>query len=267
MAVTTPLHDDTQTQDIPINTITVDDLKDVLRKGVDDFKEWPTHVVMVALIYPIVGLFAIRLTAGYDILQMLFPLTSGFALIAPLAALGLYELSRLREQHEEVSWKQAFDVRKNPGIGAVERLGLALVGVFFCWLLAAELIYDGIYGYDTATSLSGFINQIISTPEGWRLIVIGSGVGFLFALGVFCTIVISFPMILDQHVSTRRAVHTSFRAVVANPVTMAVWGMIIVVALIIGSIPLFFGLAFVMPILGHSTWHLYRKVIPHSKVS
>jgi len=246
-----------------IARITLADLSHALALGYEDFKEWPTHLVIMAIIYPIVGLLLARLTFGYDVLPLLFPISAGFALIAPAAALGLYELSRRRELGLDVSWACAFKVRQSPSIRSIERLGLVLLVIFFVWLFAAQNIYTMVFGDRTPDSLSDFASQIFTTNEGWRLIIIGSGVGFLFAVGVFSSIVVSFPLLLDRQVSALTAVQTSIRVVLANPGPMAAWGLFIAVALIIGSIPLFFGLAIVMPILGHATWHLYRKVVVH----
>ncbi len=246
-----------------ITRITLADLREVLARGYDDFKEWPTHLLLMAIIYPIIGLVLARLTFGYDVLPLLFPISAGFALIAPVAALGLYELSRRRELGLEASWASAFNVRRSPSIRAIERLGLVLLAVFFIWLFTAQNIYTMIFGDEAPTSLTAFATQVFTTDQGWRLIIIGSGVGFLFALGVFSTIVVSFPLLLDREVSALTAVQTSIRVVLANPVPMAVWGLIIAAGLVLGSLPFFFGLAIVMPILGHATWHLYRKVVEH----
>lgn len=244
-----------------VHNIQVADLKEVLAKGVQDFKEKPSHIVLLVLIYPIVGLLAARLAAGYDILPLIFPLISGFALIGPLAAIGLYELSRRREKGLEVSWKNAFDVRHSSSIGSIIALGILLTVIFVTWLLTALAIYDITFGGVQPTSISQFVGQVLTTPAGWSLIVVGCGVGFLFAVVVLAISVVSFPMLLDKDVGAAVAIQTSVRAVTTNPVTMSCWGLIVAGLLVIGSIPFFVGLAVVMPVLGHSTWHLYRKVV------
>ncbi len=244
-----------------IHKIQTADLKDVLAKGIQDFREKPSHLVMLALVYPIVGLLSARLAAGYDILPLIFPLISGFALIGPLAAIGLYEISRRREKGLEVSWKNAFDVFHSSSFGSIVALGILLMVIFLAWLLTAMAIYNFTFGGLQPTSVSEFVSQILTTSAGWSLIVVGCGVGFLFAVVVLAISVVSFPMLLDRDVGAVFAIQTSVRAVAANPTTMLVWGMIVAGTLAIGSIPLFVGLAIVMPVLGHSTWHLYRKVV------
>jgi uncharacterized membrane protein len=244
-----------------VRTIGPNDLKDALAMGLADFKAMPTHLPFLCLIYPIVVLIAARIYAGYDVLPLVFPLLAGYTLIGPLAAVGMYELSRRREQGLNTSRIHLFSVLRCPSIGAIACLGVALMAVYFAWLGAAWAIYELTFSSAIPTSLSGFAHQVFATPAGWTLIIVGSGVGFVFAAAVFTLSVASFPMLLDRDVGAMTAIQTSVRAVLANPVTMAIWGFIIAAALLIGSLPFFVGLAVVMPVLGHATWHLYRKVV------
>jgi uncharacterized membrane protein len=237
------------------------DLIEALRRGWDDFAEIPTHAIFVCLIYPIIGLVLGRLAVGYAVLPLLFPLATGFALIGPLAAVGLYELSRRREAGLDVSWWHVFDVLKSPSIGAIAALGLLLMIIFLCWLYTAQAIYQSLFGLNAPDSVSEFLHEVLSTPEGWWLIVIGNGIGFLFALVTLLVCAISFPLLLDRDVGAWVAVQTSVRAAFINPVAMAGWGLIVATLLVLGSLPFFLGLAVVMPVLGHATWHLYRSVV------
>jgi uncharacterized membrane protein len=244
-----------------IRTIDLADLKDALARGVDDFLAMPSHAVFLCLIYPVVGFAVARLVLGANVLPLLFPLAAGFALIGPLAALGLYEMSRRREQGLDVSWKHALDIRHSPSLAAIMVLGLILVAIFLTWIAVAQGIYVATFGYVPAASMPDFARQVFATPEGWTLAIVGNLVGFLFAVVVLTLTVVSFPLLLDRDVGLAVAVLTSVRAVLANPVTMAMWGLIVAALLLIGSLPAFFGLAVVVPILGHATWHLYRKVV------
>ncbi len=243
-----------------IHKIDVSDLKDVLVKGFQDFDAKPTHFVLLFIIYPIVGIILINLTAGYQILPLIFPIIAGFALIGPFAAIGLYEISRRREQGLDFSIKYAFEVHKSPSFRAIITLSIIMMIIYFVWLGAALLIFKLTFGA-TPTSYLTFAQDVLTTQAGWALIIVGTGVGFIFAVVVLALAVVSFPMLLDQEVSVATAMSTSVRAVAANPVTMALWGFIVSALLILGSIPFFFGLAVAMPVLGHATWHLYRKVV------
>jgi uncharacterized membrane protein len=243
-----------------VRQITPADLKDALAKGLDDFMAMPSFSVFLVLIYPIVGLVLLRLSFGYDMLPLIFPLMAGFALIGPIATVGVYELSRRREQGLNISWDALSDFHA-PCIRAILVLGLALVMLFLAWLGAASMIYQMTFGDWVPPSISEFWRHIVTTSAGWTLVIVGWGVGFCFAVVAFSISVVSFPLLLDRDVGVVTAVLTSVRAVIANPVTMALWGCIVAAALVAGSLPFFFGLAIVLPVLGHATWHLYRKVV------
>jgi uncharacterized membrane protein len=234
----------------------------VLARGLGDFGAYRTDVIFICVIYPVVGLVLARLAFGYDMLPLLFPLASGFALVGPVAAVGLYEMSRRREQGVSITWADAFGVVSSPAFGAIAVLGLLLLAIFLLWLVAAYAIYEVTLGPEPPASIDLFIRDVFTTNAGWALIGVGVGVGFLFALLVLAISVVSFPLLLDRDVGLGTAVRTSVRAVVANPGPMAIWGLIVAGGLVIGSIPLFIGLVVVMPVLGHATWHLYRKVVP-----
>ena len=259
------LHLLTGAGDIPaepqVRTIHAADLKAALADGLADFMAMPTHVVFIGLFYPIVGLILGRLVYGYDILPLLFPVAAGFALVGPFAAIGLYELSRRRERGLDTSWKHAFEVVRSPSFGAIAALGFLLLAIFAVWLGVADSIYVANFGYAAAASMPDFLHDVLTTPAGWALILVGNGVGFLFAVVVLAISVVSFPLLLDRDVGAAVAVLTSVRAVLANPGVMALWGVIVAAALLIGSLPLLFGLAVVVPVLGHATWHLYRRVV------
>lgn len=244
-----------------IRQISVADLRDVLIKGMDDFYAMPTHAIFLCIIYPIVGFVLARLTFGYSILPLLFPLASGFALVGPAAALGLYELSRRKEAGLDASASRALNVFESSSIGAIAALGFLLLVIFAIWVAVANAIYIANFGYASPSSIKEFLHDVLTTRAGWMLIIVGNGIGLLFAILVLTISVVSFPLLLDRDVGAAVALLASIRAVIRNPVTMAVWGLIVAAMLIIGSIPFFFGLTVVMPVLGHATWHLYRKVV------
>jgi uncharacterized membrane protein len=244
-----------------IRKIGLSDLSEALRLGWEDFKAVPSHAIMLCVIYPVLGLVLFRMVLGYSVLPLLFPLAAGFTLIGPFAALGLYELSRRRERGEEAAAWDAIHVLRAPSFGAMLELGTLLLVLFIVWIAAADAIYIATFGNAPAASIPDFATRVLTTPKGWSLIIVGCGVGFLFAVVALCVSVVSFPLMLDRHATAIDAIRTSLQAVMKNPFAMAGWGLIVAMLLVIGSLPLFVGLAVVLPVLGHATWHLYRKVV------
>jgi uncharacterized membrane protein len=237
------------------------DLKDALVKGFEDFLAMPSHLLFIGLLYPIFGICLAALSFTNNALPLLFPLVSGFALLGPFAAIGLYEISRRRELGVETTWRHAFDVLQSPPIPAILALGLLLMVIFLCWLTVAQMLYEALFGPVPPESYPAFLREVLTTSKGWILIVLGHALGFVFAAIVLSISVISFPLLLDRDVGAAVAVQTSIRAVLANPLMMTAWGLIVAAALILGSVPLFVGLVIVVPVLGHATWHLYRRLI------
>jgi uncharacterized membrane protein len=247
---------------LPVRRIAFGDLRTALRHGLDDFAHFRTDVVFLCLVYPVVGLVLGRLAFREDMVPLLFPIASGFALVGPFAAVGLYEMSRRREAGLPVSWPKDFAASRSPAFGKIAALGLIHVLMLLLWLAAAQLLYDATFGPEPPASLGAFARAVLTTETGWILIVAGCGVGFLFAAAVLAMSVVSFPLLIDRDVSAVTAISTSVRAAAANVGMMALWGLIVAVALALGSIPFLLGLVIVMPVLGHATWHLYRALVP-----
>jgi uncharacterized membrane protein len=237
------------------------DLGDALRQGAEDFGACRSDVIFLCAFYPLAGVVLGRLVFGAHLLPLLFPLVAGFALLGPLAAVGLLEMSRRRERGEPVTWATAFGVVQAPSFAAIVMLGLLLLAIFLIWMAVAALIYRATLGPALPTSLGGFLHGVFATAPGWAMIGIGIGVGFLFAVLVLSVSVVSFALLLDRDAGLDTAVSTSIRVVAENPATMAAWGLIIAAGLVVGSLPLLLGLVVVFPILGHATWHLYRKAV------
>ncbi|QFU17963.1 DUF2189 domain-containing protein [Microvirga thermotolerans] len=245
-----------------VRTIGVEDLREALRRGLDDFLAMPTHALFIALIYPVLGLFLAAAIFGNNVLPLLYPLVAGFALVGPVAAVGLYELSRRRERGEDLALARASGVLRSPAIGSIAALGGILVAILFLWLATAQALYHTIFGDYLPATLTGFLQEVLTTRRGWTLILIGNAIGLAFGALVLSISVVSFPLLLDRNVGVPVAIQTSLQAVGASPGPMALWGLIVAVLLLVGFIPFFFGLAVVIPVLGHATWHLYRRAVP-----
>jgi uncharacterized membrane protein len=244
-----------------VRTVSARDLWDALAKGFDDFWAMPTHALFLVLIYPIAGLVMARVAFGYNVLPLIYPLATGFALVGPIAAIGIYELSRRREMGVEADWTHAFDLLHAESFRAILALSLFLLALFGLWMGAAHAIYVAYFGYAEPASIEAFVRDVLTTEAGRGLIVTGNAVGFLFALVAFSISVVSFPLLIDRNISATAAAATSIKLVLRNPLTMALWGAIIAAVLLIASLPLFVGLAVAIPVLGHATWHLYRRAV------
>ena len=244
-----------------VRRITLADLGYALGRGLDDFAAFRTDVIFVCVFYPLAGLVLARLAFGYKLLHLVFPLASGFALIGPFVAVGLNEMSRRREAGVEVGWADALAVVRSPSFGSIVLLGLLLMVIFLLWLVAAWAIYMVTLGPEPPVSVGSFVRDVFTTDAGSVMIGAGIGVGFLFAVLVLAISVVSFPLLLDREVGVDTAILTSIRAVIANPVPMVGWGLVVAGGLLLGSLPFFLGLIVVMPVLGHATWHLYREVV------
>lgn len=251
---------------IPVRTINAEDLRSSLRQGWEDFGHLRGDVVFAGLIYTVIGLAAVVMTTSAPLIPFFFPVVAGVALLGPIAAVGFYELARQRENGREVHWYNFADFRKRPSLDDMGIVAGLLLLIFFVWLLAAGLLYALIFGWGTPTSVAGFLSMIFTTARGWTLIVAGAIVGAFFGWFVLALSVVSLPMLVDCDVRAAEAVSTSWRAAHANRGEMLRWGVMVAALLVLGSIPAFVGLAFVLPWLGYSTWHLYTRMVDRNAI-
>ena len=249
---------------LTVRNITDEDLKIALRQGLDDFNDLRGDLFFAGLIYTLIGVTAVAMTTNMPLLPFFYPVVAGVGLLGPLAAIGFYELAKRRESGEEVHWFNFLDVRKRStrdDMGVVA--GLLLV-IFALWLIAAGVLYGLLFGWTTPQSVPDFLAMVFTTKRGWALIGIGAAIGAIFGWLVLALSVVSLPMLVDRNVTASEAVSTSWRAAHANKNEMIRWGVVVTALLVLGSIPLFVGLAFVLPWLGYSTWHLYTRLIDRS---
>lgn len=244
-----------------VNRIGVGDIRAALREGAEDFAALRSDVIFAVMLYPVIGFVLAIWTFKAGQMHFLFPLVAGFPLIGPVAAIGLYEMSRRREQGKATDWGAALSRLTGPVLGPVLTLGFLLVAIFFFWLFAAHLIWAATLGPETYSSLFALLRDTFTTSAGWTMMLVGLAVGLIFAAVVLCLSLVSFPLLIDRPVGVPVALATSFAVARRNPRATALWGLIVAVLLLLGTIPLFAGLIVVLPILGHATWHLYRRAV------
>jgi len=251
---------------IPIRRISPGDLRASLRQGLEDFRDMRGDLIFAGLIYTFIGVAAAVMTTNGPLMPFFFPIVAGVGLLGPVAAVGFYELARRHEDGLESGWKHMLDFRKRPSVDDMGIVAGLLLGIFLLWLLAAGLLYVALFGWATPTSISGFFAAVFTTPRGWALILLGAAIGAIFGWVVLAISVASLPLLVDCDANAAAAVSASWRAAHANKGEMIRWGLTVLGLLVLGSIPLFVGLAFVLPWLGYATWHLYTKLIDRGAI-
>ena len=251
----------TRARPVGVSTLTRRDLHEALTLGWADFRAAPTQLVFLCALYPVVALALARAAAGGALLPLLYPAASGFALVGPIAAVGLFEISRRRERGETVRATDALGVLREPGFGSVAVLGLGLLLLFVVWISVSEAILGATTGTMAPDNAGDFLGTMIETGGGILLIVLGNAAGFLFALVVLVTATFSIPLALDRATPPLVAIAVSIEVFRRNAPIMMIWGLLVALILLAGSIPAFIGLAVALPVLGHATWHLYRRAI------
>jgi uncharacterized membrane protein len=254
-------------RDVPVRTITADDLTASLREGYQDFLEKRGDLVFVGLLYPLIGICAALAASGGSILPLLFPMLAGLSLLGPLVSTGFYQLAKRREQGLESSWWHFFDVFKSPSREGIFIAGIMLMAIFAAWLISAGMIYAFFFGTQPPPTVGQLLTQAFTTPQGWAMMLVGNAVGAFFAVIVLATSVVSLPMLIDKRVDAATAVRTSLRAFGANRTLLLRWGIRVGILLVIGAIPVFLGLAFVLPMLGYATWHLYTRLVDRTAIA
>jgi uncharacterized membrane protein len=246
---------------IEIRRVGLNELMPALKAGFDDLRELRTDQVTIAVLFPLAGLAVAGVIADRALLPFLFPVASGFALIGPLATLWYAALSRGRELWGEDAASHPLHLFFGPRGRSLRLLGGVAILLFLLWNAAAGVIYYLTLGTSHEKANAFFLIRVLTTRAGWEMIVIGCGVGVIFALITVAVGCVSFPLALDKPVTAIEAIRVSLTAMARNPLFMLCWGIVIVAGLVVGAIPGLLGLAVTLPVLGHATWHVYRRIV------
>jgi uncharacterized membrane protein len=240
--------------------ITAADVIDAFGKGLRDFQALPAYGLAIGALFAAGGILIVLCVSALGMSYLAYPLAAGFALIGPFAAVALYEVSRRREAGKPPSLDEIWSaIRKRSEIGW---MAFVTLFVFIMWMYQVRFLMALFLGLHASFStIREFINVVLSTNEGLAFLVAGNVEGAVLSLILFSLTVVSFPLLLDREVDFVTAMITSVRAVVTNPVPMIGWAAVIVVLLFVSALPFFLGLLVTLPVLGHTTWHLYRRVV------
>lgn len=243
-----------------VNTLTPSDILDALDAGIRDFRAAPKFGLFFGAFYAAAGWLLVSLVYYFEHPYLAYPLATGFALFAPFAATGLYDVSRRLERGEPLGWSEVLGSVK--AVSGRELGWMAVVTVFtvIIWLDIAAFLFFAFMGFGGGTS-DNLINEILTTSRGWVFLLVGNIVGALLAGIVFAYSVVSFPMLFDRNVDFVTAMVTSVKTVIKNPWAMFTWAVIIGIQLALSLVSLFVGLIISLPILGHTTWHIYRRAV------
>lgn len=244
-----------------VRKLDMDDILHSLAAGLEDFAACRSDAMFLVLFYPIIGIALVVMSLSMNLLPLIVPMIMGFAILGPVAAVGLYEMSSRREAGFEPRWLDALAVLRSPAFGAILVLGLYLAALFIIWLVAADMIYSRTLGPEPPASIMAFATEVVTTRQGWIMAITGGAVGAVFAFAALAMSLVSFPLLMDRHVGLPVAVATSLKVIRKSPLVCLTWGAMVGVALILGSIPFLAGLIIVVPVLGHATWHLYRRAV------
>ncbi|HUG61386.1 MAG TPA: DUF2189 domain-containing protein [Methylomirabilota bacterium] len=244
-----------------VRSLTAADIRAALGVGIDDFRAAPAYGFVFGGIYAIGGLMLIAAVTRLSMPWLAYPLAAGFALIGPFVAVGLYEVSRRLAAREPLSFGSIFGVIFAQRGRELAWMAFVTLFVFLIWMYQVRVLLALFLGLRSFASFSGFLEAVFTTPEGLLFLAIGHVVGAALSLLVFSITVVSIPLLLDRDVDFITAMITSVKAVATSPVPMLGWGIVVAVSLLVASLPMFVGLVVVLPVLGHTTWHLYKRVV------
>ena len=244
-----------------VRAIRFADVTDALAAGLRDFQRAPVYGLTFGALYALGGVATVLTASALNMLYLTYPLAAGFALIGPLVCIGLYEVSRLLERGEPLSWGRVFGAIRAQMGQEIGWMSFVVLFVLIIWLYQVRLLLALFLGSESISTMRDFVNVVLTTAQGWTFLAVGNVIGAVLSVVLFSLTVVSFPMLLDRKIDFITAMITSVRAVGKNPGPLLLWAAMIAVLLLVASLPFFLGIVLVLPVLGHTSWHLYRKLV------
>ena len=196
-----------------IRAITANDILQSLKQGFADFKAEPLFGLFFGGIYAAGGLIILGILSAFGMSWMIIPIAIAFPFIGPFVAVGLYEVSRRRTAGIEIKWGEILGViiaQKERQFGL---MAFIIMCIFWVWIFQIRLLLALFLGFQSFPSVGAFITVITTTPEGIGFLVVGTIIGSLLALVLFCSTVIAIPLLLERDIDVISAIITSFQSV------------------------------------------------------
>lgn len=245
-----------------VNKVTADDIKASLKAGFSDFLAHPFLSGFFGLFYAVFGILLVWCLVWLGAIWMVIPAAIAFPLVAPFAAAGLYEMSRRMQKGESFGWSDILTVMANQRKREMGWMAFVTLFILWVWFYQFRTVLVIVLQDSSFSDLGGFLSIVFFTAEGWTFLAIGTCVGAFLSAVLFSVTVVAMPMLLDRETDIVTAMIMSIRVVTGNPVVMLTWAAIISVTMVVSLLPAFLGLIFTLPILGHTTWHLYQRAVP-----
>ena len=244
-----------------VNALTAADLRACLAQGISDFARAPLYGLFFGAVFTIIGMVIVLALTSWGTPWMIYPFAIGFPLVGPFAAAGLYEVSRRLENGSPLGWSQVLSAVWAQRRRELSWMAFVMLFVFWMWMYQVRLLLALILGRMSFSTLEKFLTVVFTTEQGWTFLAVGHLVGGALSLVLFSITVISIPLLMDREVDIITAMITSVKAVLASPLPMLLWGVAVTLAVLIACAPFFLGLLVVLPVLGHATWHIYRRAV------
>ncbi|MEQ8450155.1 MAG: DUF2189 domain-containing protein [Nitratireductor sp.] len=244
-----------------VAAITGADIRAALMQGLNDFARAPLFGLFFGGVFALGGMVIVLGLTIWRVPWMIYPFAIGFPLIGPFAAVGLYEVSRRLEAGQPLDWKAVLAVVWHQRTRELSWMAFVMLFVFWIWMYQIRLLVALVLGRMSFATLERFLDVVFTTPQGWTFLAVGHVVGAILALVLFSITVISIPLLLERELDFVTAMITSVKTVLASPSAMIGWGVTVTVLVLLSCVPFFLGLFVTLPVLGHATWHLYRRAV------
>lgn len=244
-----------------VNTITFNAVTESIADGMRDFRAAPVFGLTFGVLYALGGMATVLTASALDMTYLTYPIAAGFALVGPLVAIGLYEVSRLMERGETPTWTKVRTAILQQAGQEIGWMSFVVLFVLIVWMYQVRLLLAIFLSNEPISTMRDFLTVVMTTPQGWAFLALGHVIGAILSVVLFSLTVVSFPILLDRQVDFITAMITSVRSVSKNPGPLLVWAVMIGLLLLAASMPFFLGIIFVLPLLGHASWHLYRRLV------